>query len=331
MSNDFVRTFLFDNADIVKSAGKISMPMMMDAGKEGWVGIPHGGIGMGAMLELTNGFEHCTFENDLKYPVQCSFRMGGSEVRVGNTVLIEATATETGISGRISPEGADMPYITGEISFGDKVPEKDAYARDYVPENFSQISGKLEHIPYYLNCFVCGVERSMPGLKRQFHLWSSPHGDIVCAFSGFNPEDKQTIHRFCRNGCLHPITLFAVLDETMGWGGFMAYAHGGVSVRLKYTLLRKIGVHEKVVFFGRGEQVKGRIDKRMFFWASGCGAVMRDDGTFEVVVVSSGQWFAMKALTEQMKNELIPKEQNAKIFAIAQTTHKAGLTDPNRS
>ena len=317
MRNDFVRTFLFDKADIVKSAGKISMPMMMDAGKEGWVGIPHGGIGMGAMLELANAFDHCVCGNDLTYPIHCSFRMGGSEVRVGDPVLVEAMPTETGISGRISPPGAEMHYITGEISFGKVAPEKDDYARNYIPENFSQISGKLEHIPYYLNCFVCGVDRSIPGLKRQFHLWRSPHGDVVCAFSGFNAEDGQTMHLFSRNGCLHPITLFAVLDETMGWGGFMAYAQGGVSVRLKYTLLRTIGAHEKVVFFGRGEQAKGHIDKRMFFWASGCGAVMRDDGSFEVAVVSSGQWYAMKALTEQMKNELIPREQNERIFAMA--------------
>jgi hypothetical protein len=317
MQNDFVRTFLYDDADIVKSAEKISVSMMMDADKEGWVGIPHGGIGMGAIFDLANDFDHCVYENDLTYPVHCSFRMGGSEVRVGDPVLVEAMPTETGISARISPQGAEMPYITGEISFSDDAPEKDDYARNYVPENFSQISGKLEHIPYYLNCFVCGVDRSMPGLKRRFHLWNSPQGDVVCAFSGFNPQDEQTIHRFSRDGCLHPITLFAVLDETMGWGGFMAYAQGGVSVRLKYTLFRKLGVHEKIVFFGRGEQVKGHIDKRMFFWASGCGAVMRDDGSFEVVVESSGQWYAMKALTEQMKKELIPREQNEKIFAMA--------------
>ncbi|MFZ5564065.1 MAG: hypothetical protein ACOZBW_08420 [Thermodesulfobacteriota bacterium] len=322
MQNDFVRAFLFGDADTQKSDEKISAPMMMDPSKEGWVGLPHGGIGMGAMVELGACFEHCTAGNDFKYPIRCGFRMGGSEVRVGDPVQVEAVATEAGISGRISAQGAKMPYITGDIGFGTDGPVKDAYPRHYIPENFSQLSGKLSHIPYYRNCFVCGVERSMPGLKRQFHLWESPHGDIACAFAGFNPEDEQTLHRFNRNGGLHPVALLAVLDETMGWGGFMAYAHGGVSVRLNFTLLRNIGIHEKVVFFGRGEQVKGHIDKRMLFWASGCGAVMREDGTFEVVVISSGQWYAMKALTEQMKNELIPRTQNERIFAIAASRDK---------
>ncbi|MEW6076635.1 MAG: hypothetical protein AB1724_02355 [Thermodesulfobacteriota bacterium] len=315
--NDFVRAFLFNDADILPGDGKISVPMAMDAGKEGWVGLPHGGIGMGAIVELATFFDHCTGQNDLRYPVHCRFRMGGSEVKVGDTVRVEAVPTATGISGRISAPGAKMPYITGEIEFGRDNLGTDEYQRDYVPDNFSQLSGNLAHIPYYRNCFVCGVERSMPGLKRQFHLWQTPRDGIACAFAGFNSEDEKTIHLFSRNGCLHPLPLFAVLDETMGWGGFMAYGHGGVSVRLQYTVLRKIGVHEKVVFFGRGEQVKGHIDKRLFFWASGCGAVMRDDGTFETVVVSSGQWYGIKALTEQMKNELIPKEQNEKIFSMA--------------
>ncbi len=319
MQNDFVRTFLFGHADILIKDGKISLPMIMDAAKEGWIGIPHGGIGMGAIADLASEFSHCTSGNDFKCPSQYSFRMGGSEVRVGDTVTVEAVPTVSGISGCIYPEGSAMPYITAEIDFGNGSLVKDDTHKNYLPENYSQLSGRLEHIPYYMNCFGCGVKRAMPGLKRQFHLWESPNGNIVCAFSGFNAEDRETIHLFSRNGYLHPVAIFAVLDETMGWGGFMAYAVGGVSVRLNFTLLRKISVDEKVIFFGRGEKVKGRIDRRMFFWASGCGAVMRDDGTFEVVAVSSGQWYAVRALTEQMENELIPKEQNKKIFEIART------------
>ena len=110
----------------------------------------------------------------------------------------------------------------------------------------------------------------------------------------------------------------AVLDETMGWGGFFASANGGVSVRLNYRILRKIGVDEKLVFFGRGEKVMGKIDKRMLFWASGCGVVVTGDGSFETVVESSGQWYAMAALTEQMRKELIPESLNENAFRVAE-------------
>ncbi len=315
---DFVHSFLYQDTKIKNDGETISATMVMDSSKEGWVGIPHGGIGMGAMMELAAGFEHCTDNGELRYPLSCCFRMGGSGVRVGDIVGIEANASDVGIFGSVMVEGADMPYITGDIAFGDRISEIDEYTRDYVPSGYSKIKGKLDHLPHYLNCFVCGVDRKMPGLKRRFHLWKSTHGNIVCAFAGFNDEDKDTFYRFEQNGFIHPMGLLAVLDETMGWGGFFASANGGVSVRLNYKILRKIGINEKLVFFGRGEKVMGRIDKRMLFWASGCGVVMKDDGSFEKVIESSGQWYAMAALTEQMRKELIPTSLTKNAFAMVE-------------
>lgn len=316
MTDDFVHSFLFCDSKIKNEKEKVSASFVMDLSKEGWVGIPHGGIGMGAIMELAVGFENCADNGEFRYPVHCSFRMGGAGARVGDQVAVDAVPTESGISGRVSLKDAAKPYITGDISVGDQVPEADEYTRPYVPANYSQLEGALDHIPYYRNCFVCGVKRTLPGLKRQFHLWKSPHGNIVCAFAGFNDEDQDTIYLFERGGFMHPIGLLAVLDETMGWAGFFTSANGGVSVRLNYTLLRKININEKLVFFGRGEKVMGRIDKRMLFWASGCAAVMREDGSFETVIKSSGQWVAMAALTDQMEKELIPEILTRKAFAV---------------
>lgn len=312
---DFIHSFLF-GADSVKIRNTtVSATMVMDAGKEGWIGIPHGGIGMGAIMELVPGIGQSVADGmTISYPVSCSFRMGGSGARSGDRVFVETMPADNGFTGRISVEGADMPYITGDITCGDRAGNIDDYDRSYVPETFSQIEGQLTHLPHYLNCFVCGVDRQLPGLKRRFHLWKSPYGNIACAFAGFSDEDRDSFFRFEQNGFLHPMGMLAVLDETMGWGGFLASANGGVSVRLNYKFFRKIGTDEKLVFFGRGEKVMGRIDKRMLFWASGCGAVMRADGSFEKVMESSGQWYAMAALTEQMRKELIPSSLTEKTF-----------------
>jgi hypothetical protein len=56
----------------------------------------------------------------------------------------------------------------------------------------------------------------------------------------------------------------------------------------------------------------------MMFWASGGAAVVRPDGTFEIVMTSSGQWLAIPALTEQMRHNLIPAELTGRAFAIAE-------------
>jgi hypothetical protein len=313
---DFIHSFLFQDNHIERDKQSVSVIMDMDADKEGWVGIPHGGIGMGAIMELAAGFEQCTDNGALRYPVSCCFRMGGAGVRVGDGVGVTAKASNTGVSGSVMVDGAAMPYITGDIAFGDQMPEIDEYPREYVPSDFSRMKGRLTHLPHYLNCFVCGVDREAPGLKRRFHSWKNKHGNIVCAFAGFNDEDKDTFYRFEQNGFVHPMALLAVLDETMGWGGFFASENGGVSVRLNYKLLRKISINEKLVFFGKGEKVMGRIEKRMMFWASGCAAVMQANGSFEVVAESSGQWYSMAALTEQMRASLIPASLTENAFAM---------------
>ena len=315
--SDFIKTFLFGENPIAVNDGVISAFMDMDAGKEGWVGIPHGGIGMGAILDLLTGTGGTVPDSvPVPYPMTCAFRMGGAEARGGDRVTVSVQPSGEKMTGQILVQEAHMPYITAEISCNDEAATTDDYTRSYVPDGFSRIEGRMQHLPHYLNCFVCGVDRRLPGLKRRFHLWESDAGRVVCAFAGFNEADHDTFFRFSRNGVVHPMALLAVLDETMGWSGFFAAGHGGVSVRLNYHFLRELRVDEKLVFFARGEKVMGRIDKRMFFWASGCGVVVKEDGSFEKVAESSGQWYAMAALTEQMQRELIPEALTRKTFDL---------------
>lgn len=319
--SDFVHGFLFGDACLEKNGDCVSAGMVMDLGKEGWVGIPHGGIGMGALLEMAEvaGLEFSSSQA-AAYPLSCTFRMGGAGARVGDSVTLKSEAVDGKIKGAIIVVGADIPYITAEIDSGEAGRKTDEYSRPYVPATYGEIAGKLAHLPHYLNCFVCGVDRKLPGLKRRFHLWESPHGPVICAFAGFNDDDQESFFRFERGGFVHPMAVMALLDETMGWGGFFASGNGGVSVRLNYRILRKVSTAEKLVFFGRGEKVSGRIDKRMFFWASGCVCAMSPGGSFEKIVESSGQWYAMASLTEQMRRELIPKELTEDAFSVAQNT-----------
>ena len=121
--SDFVHSFLFQNNSITRDGKTVSAAMVMDSGKEGWVGIPHGGIGMGAIAELIPGIGVADDDRkSIQYPMSSSFRMGGSEARVGDRVKILAAPSDAGISGRITVEGTEMPYITGDFSFGDQAP-----------------------------------------------------------------------------------------------------------------------------------------------------------------------------------------------------------------
>ncbi len=320
---DFIHGFLFGDRDFKTQGDRVFAEMALDSGKEGWLDIPHGGIGMGALLELAEAVNAEVIGSEkLSYPLCCDFRMGGTGARVGDQVIVEAAAGEGKITGAIIVTGAALPYISGEIGFGGSGCLPDAYVRDYVPSTLDAMIENLAPLPCYRNCFVCGMDRKLPGLKRRFHLWQSPSGLVTCAFAGFDPEDQETFFRFQRGGFAHPMALLALLDETMGWGGFFISRSGGVSVRLSYRLFRSISSKEKLVFLGRGEKVLGRIEKRMFFWASGAACALLPDGSLETVAQASGQWYAMAALTEEMRRELIPSELTEAAFAVAENPRK---------
>jgi hypothetical protein len=140
---------------------------------------------------------------------------------------------------------------------------------------------------------------------------------LVVSTAGFDAWDSKTFYLFQRNHIIHPIAFLALLDETMGWAGFMSSASGAVTVRIHYTFYRDIHVGERLVVFGRGEKVKGKAGLRLLFWTSGGVAVVNNSGSFEVVITSSGQYLGVSELTEQMKTELIPKELTTSVFAFA--------------
>ncbi|MBN2223403.1 MAG: hypothetical protein JW765_01875 [Deltaproteobacteria bacterium] len=298
--------------------GGLRALLIMDERTEGWIGIPHGGFGMGAIMELLSLSPSFPDDPARVFPISADFRMGGAQVVVGDTVRLAVSAADGAGTGVIEKEGQPYPYISGEITCKKDDPAGRETLSSYLPANFADIADRLLALPYYMKCFVCGVGRDEPGLRRQFRLVDGPGDRLVVSLIGFDPADKDTVCRFHRRKNLHPICLLALGDETMGWGAFFLSQNGGVSVRLSYTFYREIGIDERVVVFGRGERVKGDIAKRMMFWASGGAAVVKPDGTFEIVMTSSGQWLAIPALTEQMRQNLIPAELTREAFSIAQ-------------
>jgi acyl-coenzyme A thioesterase PaaI-like protein len=140
---------------------------------------------------------------------------------------------------------------------------------------------------------------------------------IVVSTVGFDTGDSEAFYLFQRNNIIHPLASLSLLDETMGWAGFMASASGAVTVRISYTLYRDIRVGERIVAFGRVDKVRGNAASRLLFWASGGLAAVNKDGTIETVIAASGQWLGVPELTRQMETELMPKELTERAFRFA--------------
>ncbi|HAJ28248.1 MAG TPA: hypothetical protein DCG53_13565 [Syntrophus sp. (in: bacteria)] len=315
---DFIHSFLFGNAGIVRDDQGVRSRLKMTRSTEGWIGIPHGGIGMGILLELALHTGANGLDPVYQYPFNVEYRLGGASLHIGDAVEAAVIRNEDRLSGRILREGEDEPYLRANIHYGKEGPHKKVQFQDSLPVRYDDIENRLLPLPYYRNCFVCGVEREEAGLRRRFYFVDGEVTEkIVVSLAGFDEDDKQSFNRFQRNEIFHPLPILALLDETLGLAAFMVSASGGVTVRIDYTFYRDIRVGERLLFFGRGGKLRGKTPSRMMCWASGGAAVVRDDGTLEPVVSASGQWLGVPALTHQMREALIPAELNRRAFELA--------------
>ena len=313
----FVKAFLFGGTEPSPEGGGLCSRLIMDGRTEGWMGIPHGGIGMGAIAELAGALRAASRVRGTPYPLTVDFRLGGAGARSGDTMEVQVCPTAGGARGTISGRGDALPYLTAVLGYGSDESLRKTVFASYLPGRFSvPEAGGWIPLPYFPHCFVCGAERAHPGLASRFWLLAGPER-IVVSRAGFDAGEGEPFYRFRRGGCVHPLPLLALLDETLGWAGFMATGSGAVTVRIGYTFYRDIRVGERLVFYGRNEKVKGNAGSRLFYWASGGAAVVDDRGGLEIVAAAAGQYLGVPALTEQMRRELIPPEWTRRAFARA--------------
>jgi len=316
LTTDYVRQFLYGPGTIFHARSRASADIVMDDRLEGWIGIPHGGISMGVMMDLAAALGGYLERCNPLFPVSADFRLGGTGIRVGDRLHFDVASAEAGAEGSVTVDGNPLEYMLSSIRYGEDSGGHGKLFAAFMPEKCGDLLKELSPLPSYRNCFVCGVGRSHPGLRRQFHLWNAP-GKVVVSPVGFDAGDRDSFCRFTRNGFLHPLPFLALLDEILGWGGFMISGSGAVTVRIGYTFYRPVADGERLLFFGRGDRVRGRAGSRLLYWASGGAAAVGEDGSLEMVVGASGQWFGIPELTEQMKSSLLPREQMERAFEAA--------------
>ena len=324
-TDDFVREFLYRSGISRASGDGATAELLMDERLEGWIGIPHGGIGMGIMMDMAMTLAARPDREDLRYPISAEFRLGGTTIETGDRLRFDVRPVAGGAEGNATVERDPLPYLSASIRSRDDTGEDGKAFAAFLPKRCAVSLEELALLPSYRNCFVCGVERTHPGLRRQFRLWDGP-GKIVVSAAGFSPADRDSFSRFTgRDGYLHPLPVVALLDETLGWGGFLLSGSGAVTVRIGFTFHRKVSRDEKLLFFGRGDRVRGKAGSRLFFWASGGAAAVRPDGSLERVVSASGQWYGLQDLTRQMRSALLPRELTERAFALASPEAAGGV------
>ncbi|MFA6224464.1 MAG: hypothetical protein WC647_19360 [Desulfomonilaceae bacterium] len=287
------------------SSGRFETEVLFELHHEGVIGRPHGGIAMGLCLDA---WRRCA---DPEYPVDVSYKFGGSGVAIGETtdfsVEHELRANGPALIAEIVKRGEKTPYLKAQITHA----EADANQR--LP--FIKPTGGMRKLPYYRNCFVCGHHREVIGLKRRFRVHPRGESPLVTTTWGAVDNDLDRAKQFkIANDELHPAVLISIFDENSGWAGFLATKGVGFTVRMNVRLTRPVSATEPLLFMSRPAGTRGNPRKPRFYMAEGTIVSMADPGSPEPVAWGWGEWLILEELTEQIKKNLLPANDWEWIF-----------------
>lgn len=309
---------LFIRTPIEKKGLQAYATVQLDSRYQGWLELPHGGVLMSMLLELAHrGLARPVFHPD-NYPLNTSFRLGGPSLLLDQTVKIAVEQKEDEILGWVKKDPNFPPSLTSKIIPGrsdasTNLGNLDLLARA-MDKSGRDTRNRAIPLPYTRSCFVCGSERKEPGLSRRFYCLETEETRIAFTFMGLDPDDQEKLSRFClADGQFHPGTLAAIVDETLGWAGFLHTRQGGVTVRLEMDLFRPVEPGEKMLCFGACSGTRGKGGNRLLWYAEGGIIPMGEEEPFPIML-ARGQWLAVPKLTEEMKAHLIPSEWTNRWF-----------------
>ncbi len=297
----------------------VETEMVFGSEHEGWQGIPHGGVAMTALLDLA---DHCWLRTrgmNLVYPLMIEWRFADSAA-IGDKMHLKALAEgDSTILLLMQRVGSEKIYLRAEV----KVETRSEKVGFRLPDPQDLIQQGIKHQPLevYDNCFVCGRQRQLPGLRRRFFktvinpeaLDNHDFSAVIVRFGGAGADADLSASFQQAPNRLHPGVLAALLDELCGWSGVLAENLYGYTVRFKLNInyLPEIGTE----FFGFSPrpQVRGR-GARKFYHPQGAIYRKRDDGTLEIIASAGGQWLARDELRRQFDESHIEEDLRGIVF-----------------
>ena len=304
--------FCFSSIDHCASGVETKMVFSLD--HEGWMGIPHGGVAMTALLDLA---DHCWLQEkgeNLVYPLEIDWRFADA-VHIGDATSLKAVVNDENIILlSMQRQGSEKIYLKGEVRVATETVGVDFPLLE--PELLQQKSAQHQPLAIYDNCFVCGRKRQKPGLMRRFVKFGCVGDElpaIIVRFGG-GPEDLQIATSFQQApGTLHPGVLAALLDEVCGWSGVLADDLYGYTVRFKLHINRLPALGEELFGVAPTPVVRGR-GSRKFYHPKGALYQKKADGSFEIIAVATGQWLAREELRQQFDDTQIVEDMSGITF-----------------
>jgi len=276
--------------------------MIIDHRHEGWPGIPHGGVGMTSFIEMAD-LMHGALDD---YPWRVDFRLGGDTIEIRDEVVIKISRDNGIYNGEIRKKSGNQPYLCGTL-------EHRAFPS--IEREMESILGMLNKpvkvkssfiIPVFSNMIIFKKQYQSSQISRSFELRETGDGltYMVC-FYGAAPglmhcSEMNTIH----GSHVHPGALTTLLDETLGWAGFLSVWQGGVTVNLSAYFLQAVRAGDRIFTVGFCTGVKGSYRRKIAACTGGIFIVRGDE--IIPAVYSTGRWLTEPEYKEKMLRYIMP-------------------------
>ena len=284
--------FLFSGYDI--NHNTIHADFTIKEIHTGWPNIPHGGVGMTAVIELVSHLN----SGLLSYPFSAKYRFGGEKLVIGDSVDISVARTGTEYLGRMMKSTGGQPYMTSAVSLA-PAPERSLYyddidmllTRDVVNENsfvMPNFSGKIIYLP----------QEQCKYTIREFTFVEIPDRSMYMLSAISDRKGTAGAMNRIAEDQVHPGALITVLDETLGWAGFFSAWQGGVTVDLAVHFLEPVRPDDSIFTVGFCRDMYGSYSRKIVLCAGGIFSGTRENP--KPLVYAEGRWLTRPDYKEKM-------------------------------
>ncbi|TAL33929.1 MAG: hypothetical protein EPN93_12910 [Spirochaetes bacterium] len=284
--------YIFDN--LALSGTGASAPVIIGYRHEGWPGIPHGAVGMIALLELADHLDGWMS----RCPWKADFRFGGDPIGIGSRVTISAEIADGACRGSVHPDFCMRAYLEGKIHRSPPGEFEEAAARIDALMGRPVRSRNSFSIPFFSERIIFCEGHQPENCTRVFEIRETDTGGYLTSlFSATGgPMRCDTMNR--HGDAVHPGVLAAMLDETLGWAGFMHVWQGGVTVDFSVIFAGEVRPDEHIYSVGACTGVRGPHRKKLVECE---GAIIALRGGREVLIgYARGRWLTTAEFKERM-------------------------------
>lgn len=281
----------------------LSSSAVVERKHEGWPGIPHGGVGMSSLVELAD-----LYNGQIKeYPWRAEFRFGGEKIGIGDEVALQVCVQDSVCSGEITKKGGRHPYLKCTItnSDTDTIRGNIDYLVDLVTRPVA-MKGSFR-IPVFSERVIFRNGFRDGNTHRIFDIREDDRGAtyMACRYGSGNDLMNCACMNRISDDRVHPGSLISILDETMGWSGFLTVWQGGVTVNLDLHFLRALTRNDMIFSAGLCTNIRGAHRRKIVTCEGGIFAV-RDD-TIVPTVYARGRWLTDPTYKEKMLCYIMPE------------------------